>query len=482
MKQRILVVLLACAAITVSSPPPAQAQVDFSANISTPNVDIQIGSPSDFYQPLQSYGTWVDLPQYGRCFQPSGVSADWQPYTMGHWEWTDAGWYWVSDEPWGWACFHYGTWTQDPRFGWCWIPGTDWAPSWVSWRYSDDYIGWAPTGPGLTVYAPSFFTFASIHNFNDRFHGRRSLIVNNTTIINRTRVVKNFQRQSVDFGGRQRTVFANRGPGVDRIERATGHNFTPRPVHDVVRESRSPERMRQGNNERPNARPEQRPAEQQRHEATPAPTGREQQRNYQQQHPETSPTPEQQNRERQNTEQQNRDRQLQQQQQQQRQERQLPPTGRNELNPAQPQNRPTPEQQNRERQNTEQQNRERQLQQQHNATPPAQQRTLPPTGRDEVKPPQSEHRDVTPNRPPEVPKATPPAEQRREVPTPSQRPPTERPLPPTGRQDGHAPSAERPPTPAPAERPTVRPAQPAQPATPTPHQDGRDGRHDGNQP
>jgi hypothetical protein len=467
MKQRILVVLLACAAITVSSPQPARAQVDISAN-----VDIQIGATSDFYQPLDQYGTWVDIPQYGRCFRPRGIETDWQPYTVGHWEWTDAGWYWVSDEPWGWACFHYGSWDHDPRYGWCWIPGTDWAPAWVTWRYSDDYIGWAPCGPGLSVLAPSFFTFCNVHNFRDHFN-RRNLIVNNTTIINRTKVVKNFQRQTVDFNGHQRTVFANRGPGVDPIQRATGRTFTPRPIRDVVRESHTPDRVRQGN-DRPNApRPEQ-----QRREATPSPTGREQQRNYQQQQ-QNRQTPEQQ---RQNTEQQNRDRQLQQQRQEQ--QRTLPPTGRNEVNPTQPQNRPTQEQQNRERQQTEQQNRERQIQQQqkqqHDVTPPVQQRTLPPTGRDEVKTPQPEHRDVTPKRPQEVPKATPPAEQRREVPTPAQRPPTERTLPPTGRDDGHAAHVVRPPMQAPVEKPAAKPAQPAHPATPA-TRDGRDGKRDGDQ-
>jgi hypothetical protein len=35
--------------------------------------------------------------------------------------------------------------------GWVWVPGSEWAPAWVSWRESDDYIGWAPLPPEAEV-------------------------------------------------------------------------------------------------------------------------------------------------------------------------------------------------------------------------------------------------------------------------------------------------------------------------------------------
>jgi hypothetical protein len=31
--------------------------------------------------------------------------------------------------------------------GWVWVPGTRWAPAWVSWRSGDGYYGWAPLPP-----------------------------------------------------------------------------------------------------------------------------------------------------------------------------------------------------------------------------------------------------------------------------------------------------------------------------------------------
>jgi ribosomal protein L21 len=47
----------------------------------------------------------------------------------------------------GWATYHYGRWGFSKRIGWFWVPGSRWAPAWVSWRQSDDYLAWAPLPP-----------------------------------------------------------------------------------------------------------------------------------------------------------------------------------------------------------------------------------------------------------------------------------------------------------------------------------------------
>lgn len=109
-------------------------------------------TPTDagFYDALAPYGTWVDVEGSGRCWQPSVVTinSSWRPYCdRGHWVYTDCGWYWASDYTWGWAPFHYGRWFRHNRLGWCWSPDNVWGPSWVSWRYSNDYCGWAPLPP-----------------------------------------------------------------------------------------------------------------------------------------------------------------------------------------------------------------------------------------------------------------------------------------------------------------------------------------------
>src|SRR4051812_31430575 len=81
-------------------------------------VEVDIRTESDFYEPLRPYGRWEVVGPYGRCWVPARVDPDWRPYCNGHWERTEHGWYWVSDEPWGWATYHYGRWDFSPRIGW----------------------------------------------------------------------------------------------------------------------------------------------------------------------------------------------------------------------------------------------------------------------------------------------------------------------------------------------------------------------------
>ncbi|MBU1561817.1 MAG: hypothetical protein KJ944_18525 [Alphaproteobacteria bacterium] len=109
-----------------------------------------------FFNELEPHGVWVRHPQYRHVFCPTGVDADWRPYTQGRWLYlADYGWYFASDEPFAWATYHYGRWLDDDNLGWCWVPGTKWAPAWVSWRRSDNIIGWAPLPPESDGYAVS---------------------------------------------------------------------------------------------------------------------------------------------------------------------------------------------------------------------------------------------------------------------------------------------------------------------------------------
>lgn len=101
-----------------------------------------------FYNNLND-GNWVEVGDYGYCWQPNVAvsSADWRPYADGYWTYTDVGWTWVSYEDFGWATYHYGRWTRITDQGWVWVPGYEWGPAWVSWRTGGDYVGWAPLPP-----------------------------------------------------------------------------------------------------------------------------------------------------------------------------------------------------------------------------------------------------------------------------------------------------------------------------------------------
>jgi len=106
--------------------------------------DVDIGY---FYEALAPYGDWIRTDDYGLVWCPAAKPVDWRPYSDGEWIWTDYGWTWVADEPWGWAAFHYGRWYDDVRNGWSWVPGDEWGPGWVAWREGGGWVGWAPMPP-----------------------------------------------------------------------------------------------------------------------------------------------------------------------------------------------------------------------------------------------------------------------------------------------------------------------------------------------
>ena len=102
-----------------------------------------------FYDNLKNDGSWFNTTEYGDVWQPyiAYKSEAWRPYTDGYWSYTDGGWMFVSYEDFGWAVYHYGRWTQLKDIGWAWVPGTEWAPAWVTWRESNPDGTAAQPGP-----------------------------------------------------------------------------------------------------------------------------------------------------------------------------------------------------------------------------------------------------------------------------------------------------------------------------------------------
>jgi hypothetical protein len=183
-----------------------------------------------FYTQLDRYGDWRETSDYGYVWQPrQAQSRSWRPYTNGHWVYTDAGWTWVSEEPFGWATYHYGRWTRLRNIGWVWVPGDEWAPAWVSWRKSNDYVGWAPLPPEAR-----FDRGTGIHNWSDSYYDvgpdqycfvetkqfgalrLENAVVpseRNVTIVNQTTNVTNITYNN--------TTIVNQGPSYDEIRTQT---------------------------------------------------------------------------------------------------------------------------------------------------------------------------------------------------------------------------------------------------------------------
>ena len=246
---RVLGIVLFALALNVAGSKQAAAQ------------DVQV-SFQVFYDNLAPYGQWIYDPDYGNVWVPN-EGGDFRPYgSRGRWVMTEYGNTWVSEDPWGWAVYHYGRWTYNPYYGWIWVPGYEWAPAWVSWRYGGGYAGWAPLGPGISVgmtfYAPDSwwifmgpqymyqpncirYWYGPSYNRNYMHH---TTIINNYYIDNSTRVRYNYGpraeviQQTTGRPVRVYQVSHRNRPGAPSVGRNTVSLYRPMVNTATVREAR----------------------------------------------------------------------------------------------------------------------------------------------------------------------------------------------------------------------------------------------------
>jgi hypothetical protein len=192
-------------------------------------------SYSMLYSWLERYGEWIETDKYGFVWQPNEAqrSRAWRPYLSGRWAFSDAGWLWISSEPFGWAVYHYGRWIRLRHVGWIWTPDEQWAPAWVSWRKSSEHIGWAPLPPearfdaqvGIRNWAdnyyeigPDQYSFVPIEQFGAQRVGPTVLpSEENLALVNQTTNVTNLHV------GRDTNVVLNHGPDFAELQRRTQH-------------------------------------------------------------------------------------------------------------------------------------------------------------------------------------------------------------------------------------------------------------------
>ena len=210
-----------------------------------------------FYNQLEPYGDWVDAGDYGYVWHPRDAGDDWRPYTDGHWAYTDAGWTWLSEEPYSWAVYHYGRWTKIVDLGWAWVPGTEWGPAWVSFRYSDRHVGWAPLPPEAEFrgdnreigawsdsyydVGPTDYVFVDVRDFGaPRLRDVELPYRENVTMIDETTNITNIRvENNVIFNGGPEYDVMSRGSAQKiprlRLERRTdGFGSDPNAFHASV--------------------------------------------------------------------------------------------------------------------------------------------------------------------------------------------------------------------------------------------------------
>jgi hypothetical protein len=135
---------------------------------------------------LDTNGTWVNVPEYGRVWRPTVIiSDDWAPYRNGRWIWKGNDYVWLPYESWGWVPYHYGRWAVVGGFGWCWVPPSRgdvyWGPGYVGWYRTGSHVGWTPLAPGEVFYGHGDY-------------GRHSVNITNVTINTNTVVYRNRTR------------------------------------------------------------------------------------------------------------------------------------------------------------------------------------------------------------------------------------------------------------------------------------------------
>ncbi|GGH15367.1 DUF6600 domain-containing protein [Pedobacter zeae] len=189
---------------------------------STGNISLQT-----FYDELSPYGTWIQDPQYGYVWRPDVDQSDFRPYyTNGRWVMTEYGNTWVSNYDWGWAPFHYGRWVINSYRQWIWLPDTNWGPAWVDWRSGDGYYGWAPMAPTISINL-SFGRRYVVPEFCWNFIPQRNIYVSvfprydygrNNVYIRNTTIINN------TYVYNRRTYYG--GPRIEDIRRATNRDVT----------------------------------------------------------------------------------------------------------------------------------------------------------------------------------------------------------------------------------------------------------------
>ena len=185
---------------------------------------------------LDDNGDWQQDPEYGAVWIPRNVAVGWAPYQDGHWVWVAPwGWTWVDSQPWGFAPFHYGRWTQ-VRGTWGWVPGPPavrpvYAPALVAFvgggpggfgvsvGFGGGFSGvaWFPLGP-RDVYLPSYHTSALyVQNVN----------ISNTRVVNVTQVTNVYNTYHTTTVVNNVTVnrinytYANNAAAVTAVSRET---------------------------------------------------------------------------------------------------------------------------------------------------------------------------------------------------------------------------------------------------------------------
>ncbi|MCE1164031.1 MAG: hypothetical protein LWX07_01355, partial [Bacteroidetes bacterium] len=197
---------------------------------------------SDFIKDVNGTDTELDdlstsgTDDYMYVWRPNAM--EYNPYVNGRWVFTYDGWVWVSNNYWGWTCYHYGRWWWSPFYGWVWIPGRVWASNWCYWREYGDYYGWYPYGPRIhwrthhgnhhnrvIITHPTKWVFVNKKKLNENITKKDVLKTNLKDVVKNSTRINNINT----YDGNVKYT----GPDVTAVSVNTGKKITPETISTV---------------------------------------------------------------------------------------------------------------------------------------------------------------------------------------------------------------------------------------------------------
>jgi hypothetical protein len=159
---------------------------------------------------LNEYGSWSNDPEYGYVWSPTTVAVGWAPYHYGRWVWVSPwGWTWLDEAPWGFAPFHYGRWAF-VRERWCWVPGPRhvrpvYAPALVAWVGGSGFDVSVSAGGGGVAWFPLAprEVYVPAYRVSPRYVTRVNVT---NTVVNNVYVTNVYEKRVTNVTYRNRVV------------------------------------------------------------------------------------------------------------------------------------------------------------------------------------------------------------------------------------------------------------------------------------
>ena len=138
----------------------------------------------------------------------------------------------------GMGCLSLWEMVELPTYGWVWLPGHVWAPAWVRWKITNDYVGWCPLTPFANWKMSegiNLTNYKFVNDYDDWLFIGKSKFTEEINSSNRVNTDKNEKYVNsasdvINISYQNSKIF-NAGPDVKDIETKTGRTIIPKEIN-----------------------------------------------------------------------------------------------------------------------------------------------------------------------------------------------------------------------------------------------------------